>query len=42
MLRRAVDVKSGEALDIEFADGHVAARAEAATTRKYTEPETAR
>ena len=27
MLRRAVDVKSGQALDIEFADGHVGARA---------------
>ena len=27
MLRRAVDVKTGQALDIEFADGHVDATA---------------
>ena len=27
MLRRAIDVTSGQALDIEFADGHVGARA---------------
>jgi hypothetical protein len=27
MLRRAIDVTSGQALDIEFTDGHVGARA---------------
>jgi exodeoxyribonuclease VII large subunit len=37
MLRRAVDVKSGQALDIEFADGHVPARADE-QERKETSP----
>jgi exodeoxyribonuclease VII large subunit len=37
MLRRAVDVTSGQALDIEFADGHVVARAEE-RERKETSP----
>jgi exodeoxyribonuclease VII large subunit len=37
MLRRAVDVTSGLAIDIEFADGHVAARADE-RERKETGP----
>ena len=37
MLRRAAEVKPGSALDIEFADGHIEARADAAARKP--EPE---
>jgi exodeoxyribonuclease VII large subunit len=37
MLRRAAEVKPGAALDIEFADGHVDAHADAA--ERKSEPE---
>jgi exodeoxyribonuclease VII large subunit len=33
MLRRAAEVKPGSALDIEFADGHVGAHADAAARK---------
>ena len=38
MLRRAVEVRPGAALDIEFADGHVAATAEEATGAPQRKP----
>ena len=36
MLRRAAEVKPGAALDIEFADGHIGAHADA--SERKTEP----
>jgi exodeoxyribonuclease VII large subunit len=36
MLRRAAEVKPGAALDIEFADGHIGAHADA--NERKTEP----
>lgn len=37
MLRRAAEVKSGAALDIEFADGHVSAHADADTGKSQSQ-----
>jgi exodeoxyribonuclease VII large subunit len=42
MIRRAADVGSGERLDIEFADGHVAATAEAGDRKPQPTPKRAR
>ena len=42
MLRRAAEVKPGSALDIEFADGHVEAHADAAARKPEPEAKTPR
>ncbi len=42
MLRRAADVKPAAALDIEFADGHVAAHADFAARKPEPEPKATR
>jgi exodeoxyribonuclease VII large subunit len=42
MIRRAAEVRAGERLDIEFADGHVPAQAEGGDRKATASPKRAR